>query len=208
MQLTLNGLGKRYNRRWIFRDISIDIPSGSRLGITGHNGSGKSTLLKVMSGALPASAGTVEYSGAQGVIAPDKVYRQLTYAAPYTDLIEELSLIQMLRFHARFKPWRAGFEEGEILRLLGKRFGPGAIISSFSSGMKQRLRLVLAVASESDLICLDEPTSNLDEEGKHWYSALLERIAPGETVLIASNESFDMQTCDTYLNVEDYSGLK
>ncbi len=208
MQLVLSQLGKRFNRRWIFRDLTLEIPSGTRLGITGHNGSGKSTLLKVLSGAMPATAGEIQYSVSGQSISPDKVFRMMSFAAPYTDLIEELTLGEQLAFHMRFKPWRDGFDANRVLEMLGSRFRSDAFISSFSSGMKQRARLILAIASKSDLIFLDEPTSNLDDEGKQWYSGLLELLGQDETIVIASNEEFDMRQCDRFLNVEDYSGLK
>ncbi len=208
MHLAIHNLGKRYNRRWIFSDINLEVTSGSRLGITGHNGAGKSTLLKILTGALPPSAGEVVYTSNGVAIKPDKVYRGVSFSAPYTDLIEELTLQEMLRFHERFRPWRKDFDRNRIMDMLGEQFRPGSVISSFSSGMKQRVRLIIGVASQCELLCLDEPTSNLDLNGKDWYAKLIAEVPSQTTILIASNEESDMAICQTYLNVEDYSGLK
>jgi len=208
MNIILENVSKRYLRRWIFRGLSGEISPGSRLGITGHNGSGKSTLLKILIGALSPSEGSVQFSQGTDVIMGDKAFREIAFAAPYTDLIEELSLREFLGFHTRFRPLKEGVEEREIIQLLGKQFDTGLYMKSFSSGMKQRVRLALAMSTKASVIVLDEPTSNLDAEGKLWYKSMLERVDKGTSVIIASNEHQDMELCTDFIHIPDYSPSK
>ncbi len=208
LEIHLENVGKRYLRRWIFRDLTYRIPAHGRIGVTGYNGSGKSTLLKIVIGALAPSTGSVAFSIDGEVVDSEKVYRQLAFAAPYTDLIEEMNLMEFLGFHSRFRPLRPGIESGDVVQLLGSQFNTSTHLKSYSSGMKQRVRLALAVCTDAAAVVLDEPTSNLDEEGKEWYASLLQGLGPDTTVLIASNESRDMEFCDEFIHIPDYSDSK
>lgn len=208
LEIHLENVGKRYLRRWIFRDVSYRIPAGGRVGVTGYNGSGKSTLIKIVIGALAPSAGSVAFSIDGKNVDGEKVFRKLAFAAPYTDLIEEMNLMEFLGFHSRFRPLRPGLDGRDIVQLLGSQFNTGTHLKSYSSGMKQRVRLALAVCTEASAVVLDEPTSNLDEEGKAWYASLLQRLGADTTVLIASNEPRDMEFCEDFIHIPDYSDSK
>ena len=205
MDIELKKVGKRYIRRWVFKDISYRIPQGSRIGVTGHNGSGKSTLLRILTGALPVSQGEVEYRNSSGeVIASDKVYSHFSFAAPYADLIEEMTIAEALKFHRSFREMKPGCDTGQFVQLLGSQFYAGMYLKSMSSGMKQRMRVALAIMTECDILVLDEPTSNLDEAGKAWFQSMLNRVGDSTTMIIASNESEDMAVCREFINIPDH----
>jgi ABC-type multidrug transport system ATPase subunit len=208
LEIHLENVGKRYLRRWIFRDLSYRIPASGRIGVTGYNGSGKSTLLKIVIGALAPSTGAVTFGIDGTAVDSEKVFRHLAFAAPYTDLIEEMNLMEFLGFHSRFRPLRPGLDSEDVVQLLGNQFRTNTHLKSYSSGMKQRVRLALAVCTEASAVVLDEPTSNLDEEGKEWYANLLQRLGPDTTVLIASNEARDMEFCHEFIHIPAYSDSK
>lgn len=208
LEINLENVGKRYLRRWIFRDLSYQIPAHGRVGVTGYNGSGKSTLLKIIIGALTPSTGAVSFAMGGALLKEENVFRHIAFAAPYTDLIEEMNLTEFLGFHTRFRPLREGLSHHDVIQLLGSQFGTNTHLRSYSSGMKQRVRLALAVCTAASVVVLDEPTSNLDEEGKEWYAQLLEKVGPTTTVLIASNEPKDMDLCDQFIHIPDYSDSK
>lgn len=202
MKISLNNIGKRYQFHWIFRNINITIASGQVLAVKGPNGSGKSTLLKIVSGFLSPSEGNVKFELAGETITD--YYQHVSYAAPYVDLLNQLTLTEIIRFHKKFKPFRNGIDESTILDLLSFSNIENKIIKDFSSGMQQRVKLALCILSQSEICILDEPTTNLDEEGFQWYKRLLKDFRGNSTVVIASNEPRDFVHEDLTLNVMDF----
>lgn len=208
MEVTLEAVSKRFSRQWIFKDLSLHIPQGSAFALTGRNGSGKSTLLKLISGALPPSAGSVKYKLDNMVIPSDKLYRHLSFAAPYNKLIEEFTISEAYQFHARFRrfyPEAASIRD--FLDVVQFPFKNSSAIKGYSSGMKQRLQLALAICTQGALLILDEPGSNLDREGRGWFQEVLGKFHQSRTVLIASNQEEDLQFCKQTLEVEKLNFL-
>ncbi len=204
MEVVLNNIGKRYQYDWIFRAVNCHFKAGKRYAILGPNGSGKSTLMRILSGHLTPSKGDIEFKENNTVLAKDVVYKNISYAAPYIELIEELTLKESIAFHCRFKPFISGVSEKEILTLLNFKNSEDKQIRNFSSGMKQRLKLVLAICSQSTAILLDEPTTNLDQQGMDWYLELIERYAGDRLIIVASNVELDYRFCDERLSILDF----
>jgi ABC-type multidrug transport system ATPase subunit len=204
MKIELQGIGKRYKLEWILRGIDLTIPSEGRVAITGPNGSGKSTLMKMLSGYLSPSKGSIQFTNQDQAVAISDLYHHLSYAAPYIDLIEELTLLEAIRFHQQFKPLLPGMDTDGIYQLLGFKKAKRKQIRHFSSGMKQRLKLVLAFCSDTPLLLLDEPTTNLDVEGMQWYRSLIDRFANDRTLIIASNVDVDFDFCEQRVDILDY----
>lgn len=205
MQIELSKLSKRYRYEWIFKNINYTFESSKCYAITGANGSGKSTLMRILSAYLSPTKGKIIHQYLKGkVLKPENIYQQLAYAAPYMDLIEELSLKEQLLFHQKFKAFSPELSIEELLSLLAFRKSKNKLISHFSSGMKQRLKLLLAICSDVPLLLLDEPTTNLDRQGIDWYLELIERFGKGKTIIVASNVEEDYGFCDAVLNIMDY----
>jgi ABC-type multidrug transport system ATPase subunit len=204
MHLSLDNAGKRYRLDWIFRGLTLHIPSGTRCAVLGPNGSGKSTLMKVLSGHLSLSKGTIKYHFHNTAIEPDAVYREISYAAPYIELIEELTLEEAVRFHSRLKPLLPGYDAARVLETLALPRARHKEIRFFSSGMKQRVKLALAVCSDTPVLLLDEPATNLDTQGIEWYKKLVAEYAAARLVVIASNDPHDAEFCPVHLNILDY----
>ena len=204
MDIRLHNLAKRYRYDWIFRRLDFHFEAGVSYAILGPNGSGKSTLMRVLSGHLTPSKGKIVFEHEGQPIPIDEVYRYLSYAAPYMELIEELTLKESLAFHRRFKAFANGMGEGDIVDLLGFQKSRDKQIRHFSSGMKQRLKLVLAICTDSPLLLLDEPTTNLDAQGFDWYHSLIGRFAAGRLVIVASNEERDYDFCGERLEMGDF----
>lgn len=204
MEVRLDQISKRYISEWIFKNVSFHFKPGLNYSIKGANGTGKSTLLKIISSNLSPSKGEINFQLNNQLIPHIEVYKQITYAAPYMDLIEEYTLDELLRFHTKLKPLRQGLEIDAFKEILNFKKVKSKYISAYSSGMKQRLKLALSILSDASLILLDEPTSNLDNEGKHWYAKLLREHTSNATVLIASNENTDFIDCVDGINIESY----
>ncbi|HVV54670.1 MAG TPA: ABC transporter ATP-binding protein [Mucilaginibacter sp.] len=204
MQITLENIGRRFNRDWIFRDIDYTFNPGETYAILGPNGSGKSTLLSILNGSLSPSAGKISYTISGQPVEAGMVYQHLVLAAPYLELIEEFTLDEMADFHFRFKNYRPGMDKQGLVSLLNLPKARNKFIKYFSSGMKQRLKLALAFCSDTPMLLLDEPTSNLDRQGVDWYLGLVEQFAAGRLTVICSNQEQEYSFCTNRLDISDY----
>jgi ABC-type multidrug transport system ATPase subunit len=194
MEIRLIDTAKHFGPEVVFRHVHHVFEAGSRTAVLGPNGSGKSTLLQVVAGALVPTAGTVQHSLGGTPLDPERVYRHISIASPYLNLYEDLSLQQTIATHARFKPFRAGTTPSDVARLAHLDAHTAKPVRNLSSGMKQRLKLALAILSDTALLLLDEPTSNLDAQGAAWFHDLLVQHLGARTLLVASNR----QTEETF----------
>lgn len=205
MEITINKLGRRFNREWIFRNMDYRITAGSCHAVLGPNGSGKSTFIQILAGSLTPSEGTIGYHDGHGAaVEVENLFPALSFAAPYLDLVEEFTLTESIDFHFRFKNYLPGVDAAGVTELLGFEKFASRQIRYFSSGMKQRLKLALAVCSDTSLLLLDEPTANFDEQGIAWYHSLVERLAPGRTVVVCSNQPYEYEFCPDHLRITDF----
>lgn len=188
MKVVASRLGKRYNRDWIFKNLTCEFQARATYAVTGPNGSGKSTLLQVLWGQLPPSQGHVAYGQNNGLVNPGDVYRHVAVATPYMELIEEFTLEEMIGFHFRFKTLRPGFSVADVPDLLELAHAKKKYLYQFSSGMKQKVKLGLAFFSACELLFLDEPGTNLDPHAFAWYRQQLEAVRGTGTLFIASNQ--------------------
>jgi ABC-type multidrug transport system ATPase subunit len=200
MKIELQNLGKKYGRHWVFRNLNYTIEHGGIVAITGKNGSGKSTLLKAIAGYTTPTEGAVSYNSKGQIDQTD-----FNIAAPYLNLIDEFTLIEQLAFNAKFKrpltPIEKMITEGNLEDAKDK------YLSEFSSGMKQRVRLILAFFFQSQAILLDEPTSNLDEAGLNWYLDLLSKHRNSRTTIIASNQPNEYPGVRNILSIDTFKKI-
>jgi ABC-type multidrug transport system ATPase subunit len=204
MTITLNNIGRRFNRDWIFRGIDYTFSSGRSYAILGPNGSGKSTLLQVLNASLSPSEGDISFTFQDKPVAADQVFNYLSLAAPYLELIEEFTLSEMVDFHFKFKKYKDGIDKKELIALLNLPKSENKLIRYFSSGMKQRLKLILAFCADTPLLMLDEPTSNLDTQGVDWYLSLVQQFATGRLTIVCSNQEHEYGFCNERLSISDY----
>lgn len=194
MQILLSETGKRFNRDWVFRNFTYQFHSSGTYAITGPNGSGKSTLLQVIAGAVVPSEGNVIYKTDKDVEA-DNVFRHLSVAAPYQELIEEMTLSEFLHFHKKFKPLLDNISVPDITSMINLEASVNKQIRYFSSGMKQRVKLAQAFFSDTPVLLLDEPCTNLDEDGIQLYHRLIEQFTTNRLVIVSSNDTGEYGFC-------------
>jgi ABC-type multidrug transport system ATPase subunit len=231
LQITLTNTGKRYNREWIFRGLNQVFLPGKNYAVTGPNGSGKSTLLQVIAGAIMQTEGVVEYidtgnwlsdkndpiskttldpassiqhpvSSIQHPISPINAHKHLSFAAPYLELIEEMTATELLQFHSTFKQLSKPI--AEILEVVSLGNAAHKQIRYFSSGMKQRLKLAQAFFTNTPLLLLDEPTTNLDSDGIALYHQLVKNHARGKLIIISSNDIEEYSFCEVVIPIINY----
>lgn len=205
MKITFEKAGKRFNREWIFRHLDHVFETGQHTVILGGNGSGKSTLLQAISGFYTLSEGKVTFELDGTEIPIDQVFRHVSLATPYLDLYEDLTLIEAIRFQQQFKAFRNGLKPKSIAEIMELEHTKKKAIKHFSSGMKQRVRLALAILADTPILLLDEPTSNLDHNAIAWYQKLVQDNLENRLVVVASNEQEqEYPFCQTQLRVEDF----
>ena len=202
MQIKLANTGKRYNREWIFRHFDYTFSADKKYAVTGSNGSGKSTLLQIIAGALTHNEGTIEISSGGKLLPEDSCFKYISLAAPYLELIEEMTANEFLTFHHQFKPLVCGKEE--ILATVKLEKAANKQIRYYSSGMKQRLKLAQAFFCATPVLLLDEPTTNLDAEGIALYQQLIKDYSNNKLVIISSNDLAEYSFCDEVVSINNY----
>jgi ABC-type multidrug transport system ATPase subunit len=223
MKISLINAGKRFNRDWIFRNIHQEFISGTAYAITGPNGSGKSTLLQVIGGAMMMSEGSAKYEISPArrdetanvkrqseigdplkEIDVDKAFRYISIAAPYLELIEEMSLLEFLQFHMQFKPFLPATGISDIIEAIGLKPAANKQIRFYSSGMKQRVKLAQAIFSNVPCVLLDEPCTNLDAAGIELYHQLIRDYCNNRLVIVSSNDEQEYSFCKEKISITDY----
>lgn len=205
ISIKLKNISKRYNNQWIFKDITYTFNGPAAYVIKGQNGSGKTTLLQLISGNLQQSKGEILYTiNGQNIVIED-IYRHVSYASPYLELYEEFTLKEVIDFQASFKPWKFKLSTAEIISILNLDNAKDKAIKQFSTGMKQRVKLALAILSDTPILLLDEPTSNLDKNIIKWYQQLILDYTKDKLVIVCSNDNQEeYYFCSQELNIEDY----
>ena len=206
MKVSLTDAGKRFNRDWIFRHLTYTFQENSSYAIVGPNGSGKSTLLQVLSGAMQASEGKCEWAIGNGQSATENVYNYVAICAPYLELVEEMTLKEFLKFHSQFKPLLPTIDISGIVSIIGLQEAVNKQIRYYSSGMKQRAKLAQAFFSNTPVLFLDEPCTNLDSAGVKLYHQLVSQYCTNRLVIVSSNDEVEYSFCSEKINVMDYKG--
>jgi ABC-type multidrug transport system ATPase subunit len=214
MTISLSDAGKRFNRDWIFRHFNYTFNTGNSYAIVGPNGSGKSTLLQAIGGAIGLSEGGVvvrrETSGVSGQTSgvrrqtsdvsvatedTENIYQYISIAAPYLEVIEEMTVTEFLQFHQTFKPLLPALSIKEIITVVGLATAANKQIRYYSSGMKQRVKLAQAIFSDVPVILLDEPCTNLDTTGITLYHKLISDYCTNRLVIVSSNDEAEYGFC-------------
>lgn len=203
--INIQGLDKSFGKQHILQNISCQFPTGSKTVVLGANGSGKSTLIKILSGAQEASENPPTYLINDVEIPASQAGQICTLAAPYVALNPMFSLKETLDFHSQMCGFLPDFESEQWVESAGLHLHMNKRIDTFSSGMKQRVRLLLAVPSDRPLLLLDEPTSNLDKQGSAWYTQLISAFTANKTVVVASNyQTHEYSFCNEQLILDKH----
>lgn len=198
-------LNKSFGRRLIFNDLNFKFDKPGVFGISGPNGSGKSTLVKIIEGIISASKGKVIHLLNGKALAEENLHNHIGFVSPYLVLYEEFSTLENLRIFADVRGTE--FNKDRIDYLLNKFLlfkRKDDLLKTYSSGMKQRVKFIFALMHFPQLLVLDEPTSNLDEEGKSSVYEIVKEEAKTNIVIIASNERNDLELCNEIVLLEKY----
>lgn len=203
--LSIENLTKIFGKRLIFKNLQKMYGAPGIYGISGPNGTGKSTLVKVMAGLISPTRGSIIHKKGEKIIAHEEVHNYIGFAAPYLVLYDEFTAIENITSLLKI---RGCIPDMDYITSLFKQVNlferMNDISGTFSSGMKQRLRLIFALAHNPEVIILDEPTSNLDDSGKEICYEILRKLSAEKIIIIASNEQSDLALCEDILHLETF----
>ncbi len=203
--IQVTNAGKKFGREWIFRKVDLEIRPSEKVVIMGLNGSGKSTLLQAMTGYLTLNEGSVSYITNQQKIDNEQQYKFISLASPYLELVEDFTLQEQIEHVHNYKPFLNNLSIAQIIELSGLTAHKNKFIKLFSSGMRQRLKLTLAILADAPLLFLDEPTTNLDATVIDWYKNMIATYAMHKTIIVCSNSIKDEYGfCERVITMEDF----
>lgn len=203
LRIVCQKVSKRFGRNWIIKQFDYDFQAGKVYGIRGRNGSGKSTLVRMLAGQLSPSRGTVrhEFMGA-GPLGKDNLYRSVSWAGPYLEIVEELTVMETLDFHFSLKPLQTGLNVAQVLERIELVAASNRPLRECSSGMRQRVLLATALYAATPLLLLDEPTLTLDRAATNWFHCQLAEVGENRLVVIATNDEQDLISCDEVTSLQ------
>lgn len=203
--IQVTNAGKKFGREWIFRKVNLEIKPTEKIVILGLNGSGKSTLLQGMTGYLTLNEGSVTYSINQQNIEDEQQYKLISLASPYLELVEDFTLQEQIEHAHIYKPFLNNLSIAQIVELSGLAAHKDKFIKLFSSGMRQRLKLTLAILADAPILFLDEPTTNLDATVIDWYKNMISTYAMHKTIVVCSNSiKEEYGFCERIITMEDF----
>jgi ABC-type multidrug transport system ATPase subunit len=204
LTITLEHISKRFQKHWIFKDVNYSFSAPGAYALLGANGSGKSTLLRVIAGIQSPSMGKVHFVNGNGAVPVAESFTCISFSAPGMELVEELTLREFFEFHFSFKKPLAGMDSNEIIEMTGLKAAADKPIADYSSGMKQRVKLAQAIFSDTRVLLLDEPCTNLDQSGVEQYRGWIEQYAANRLVVVASNDPREYFFCRETIELEKY----
>lgn len=193
-------IGKKFGKTLLFKDINFNLTKGESFYITGPNGSGKSTLLQILAGIQKPTSGSVIYKSENSIVESEAYKMFFGFTGPQVNPYEMLTSIENLRFTSS-----DSVDENLMIDYL-KKFDlykhKAKSVKYFSSGMKQRLRLIHALINDPAILMLDEPCSNLDLKGRDILYRVLDELKKDKILIIATNETEDINLCSKGINLE------
>lgn len=197
-RIGLEKAGKSYADRWIFRNLDMQLGPGDRLALLGPNGSGKSTLMLTLAGYIRPTEGRWSAVSSAKEIPVENIGTAISLCMPGMETFEEFSLEQVLRLHTATRQMLMETDlTGLAAQMLFEPGNMGKPVRFFSSGMKQRLKLGLALLTASEAVFLDEPLTNLDARGTDWYYQLVEAYLGQRLLVVASNRPDEYPMCNS-----------
>jgi ABC-2 type transport system ATP-binding protein len=177
--ITLSDVSVRYGRLWALRDVTAALPPGA-VGLLGPNGAGKSTLLRAVLGLVPPDAGRMHVLGLDVREAPLRVRARIGYMPERDGHVPGLNAVACVAYCGELAgmPATDAMQRAhEVLQYVGLGEARYRHAETYSTGMKQRLKLAQALVHDPDLLFLDEPTNGLDPRGRDEMLALIRDIA-------------------------------
>ena len=203
-----NELNKTFGRRLIFHGINFRYDESGVFGISGPNGSGKSTLVKIIAGLISPTKGRIIHKNSDDEIIPEKLHNHIGFVSPYLVLYEEFTAWENLNIFSKIRD--TNFDKDYAKDLLSRFLlynRRDDLVKTYSSGMKQRMKFIFALIHNPELLIFDEPTSNLDDEGKNSVYEIIEDKSKDSIIIIASNDKADLDLCPEIIDLKTFKEI-
>lgn len=200
--IELEGIGKKFNKRWLFKDLTFSLGKQKKLALIGTNGSGKSTLLRILAAQTTPSSGKIRYHLNGKILPLADAYKYISWMGPYLEVFPELTLTELFTLHFRFKS--PLLSPSEIIELLNLSEEKDKMLRYYSSGMLQRAKVGLALFTDSKVLMLDEPTSNMDKKNADLILGLIDTYLGDRIFILASNMEREYDTFQNQLRLGSY----
>ncbi len=196
LSIECNEVAKRFNKEVLFKNFNYSFEYGEKYALLGHNSSGKSTLLKIIGGVLAPTKGTIKYH-------PTNTSENIfSFCSPEMHLLDDFTVEELFHFHFNFKKPKISFKEqtteANLNNFLKKKF------SELSSGLKNKVKLSLALFTDTPALLLDEPCTNFDETNSIWYNEMIEKYWKKKLIIVASNQEIEYGFCKHIVSLQDY----
>ena len=202
LSLKLESISKNFGARRVFSNINLEVRPGQCCGVVGPNGSGKSTLLKIASLLLSPTGGEIRFFSSDKELPAEKAHQEIFWIAPDLEFYGELTACENLTFFSKIRG--IGDSRTEIIQQIekvGLCKRENDRVSSFSTGMKQRLKFALALVSQPKILLLDEPGSNLDQQGVKFVDQFISEFKSNLVILLATNNPQETKYADFLLQL-------
>lgn len=196
LSITCTDIAKKYVKEVLFKDLSYTFTEANKYVLLGANSTGKSTLLKIIGGAIAPTKGEVNYS------LPKEKDELFSFSSPEMHLLDDFTVRELFELHFQFKTPKISlneqWDESYLKAFLNKRY------SELSSGLKNKVKLALAIFTEAPALLLDEPCTNFDDTNIKWYQAMIAKYCSHQLVIVASNQESEYTFCTEKLNLNQY----
>ena len=195
VSVKLTNVSKKIGTKVLFEKLTVLLHPGQCLVITGPNGSGKSTLLKMIAGLVRATTGTIEVFHGQRSLDIEERMTCLGMVSPEIMFYVEMTGAENILFFAQARGQKCSSRElEECFQVVGLAAYKDHLVYTYSTGMRQRLKFALMLISKPLLWLLDEPSSNLDDDGKQIIREMISNgLAKQSTLIIGTNESWEAE---------------
>jgi len=191
--ITGTSITKRFNTQILFKKLDLQMTSGSSWSITGANGSGKSTLLQIIARIQQPTKGSIEYKLNDVLLTDEKIHETMSYTGPLINPYDELTGEENLAFCSKSQEnLEKGMELLDYFEIFKHR---SKALKFYSSGMKQRLKLILALCNNPEILFLDEPSMYLDNTGIDKLFTILSDFSSKLLLVLATNEDTEKNFC-------------
>ncbi len=188
--IEVRNLTKRYRDLVAIDDVSFDVGKGEILGFLGRNGAGKTTTMRILTGFIPASAGTAKVAGFDVFEQPLEVKRRVGYLPEQPPLYLDMTVYAYLKFVAAIKGVPGSKVKSEMERVANLTAVGGVmdrVIANLSKGYRQRVGLAQALLNDPEVLILDEPTVGLDPIQVREFRDLIRSLAGKHTVILSTH---------------------
>lgn len=199
MKLVLQNIKKSYEGKILFSNINLTFEMGNSYAVLGKNGSGKTSLLKVLMGFSKPDNGSVFWSDDKNIFAIG--YSDFAFSGIQQQLFDDITVLNIINFHFKFRlPIDPNYKE--IIKSVFTDIQLNKKANQLSAGWLNRLKLLLSILTQSKVLILDEPFSNMDEEGIEKFVDLIKTYSENRILIIAGNRADELAMCNHRITLD------